>query len=70
MPTHRTGLLIIRAWVEEGSQEPLRAHVRVSDDISSGIEREVALVHLDTVMELVDAWLHGIVDEPASDTDG
>ena len=66
MPSHRTGLLIIRAWVEEGSLEPLRAQVRVTGDISSGIERTVALAHSDTVMELVDDWLQEIVG--AADT--
>jgi hypothetical protein len=67
MPSHRTGLLIIRAWVEEGSREPLRAQVRVTGDISSGIERTVALIHSDGVMELVDDWLQGIVG--AANTD-
>ena len=69
MPSHRTGLLIIRAWVEAGSAEPLRAQVRVTGDISGGIERSVALAHSDTVMELVDSWLQDIVRERVSDTD-
>lgn len=69
MPNHRTGLLIIRAWVEAGSAEPLRAQVRVTGDISGGIERTVALVQSDTVMELVDAWLQGIVGAAASEQD-
>jgi hypothetical protein len=62
MPSHRTGLLIIRAWVEEGSTEPLRAQVRVTNDISTGIERSVALGQSDTVMELVDEWLQTILE--------
>ena len=69
MPSHRTGLLIIRAWVEAGSAEPLRAQVRVTGDISSGIERTIALAQSDTVMELVDDWLQEIVGAAASDTD-
>lgn len=60
MPSHRTGLLIIRAWVEAGSTEPLRAHVRVADDISAGIDRTLTLVEADRVRELVDVWLQGI----------
>jgi hypothetical protein len=62
MPSQRTGLLIIRAWLEPGSSEPLRAHIRVTSDISAGIERTVALAESDTVMELVDEWLQGMVD--------
>jgi hypothetical protein len=62
MPTHRTGLLIIRAWTEPGSTEPLRAQIRVTQDISTGIERTVALAQSDTVMELVDEWLQAIVE--------
>ena len=68
MPSHRTGLLIIRAWLEPGSTEPLRAHIRVTSDISAGIEQSVALAESDTVIELVDEWLQGIVEaDPAAD---
>jgi hypothetical protein len=62
MPSQRTGLLIIRAWLEPGSTEPLRAHIRITSDISTGIERTVALTESDTVMELVDEWLQGMVE--------
>ncbi len=40
----RSGLLIIRAWIEPGSSEPLRAHIRLSTDGSAGIERTLTLV--------------------------
>ena len=62
MPSQRTGLLIIRAWLEPGSSEPLRAQIRVTSDISTGIERTVALAESDTVMELVNEWLQGMVE--------
>ena len=62
MPSHRTGLLIIRAWLEPGSTDPLRAQIRVTTDISTGIERTVALAESDTVMKLVDEWLQGIIE--------
>jgi hypothetical protein len=57
--------LIIRAWVEGGSAEPLRAHVRVTDDISTGMERSLTLT-LDqpaAVGELVDTWLQGVLND-------
>jgi hypothetical protein len=38
MPAALTGLFIIRAWIEEGSSEPLRAHIRLTTDVSSGFE--------------------------------
>lgn len=62
MPTHRTGLLIIRAWVEDESAEPLRAHVRLTGDISHGIEHTLTLVRADAVRDTVGAWLRGILD--------
>ena len=62
MPSHRTGLLIIRAWIEDGSAQRLRAHVRVTDDVSAGIERTVTLVQSDTVGELVDSWLESVLE--------
>ncbi len=62
MPSHRTGLLIIRAWVEEGSTEPLRAQVRVTGDISTGLGRTATHVQLDAVGDVVDSWLQGMLD--------
>jgi hypothetical protein len=67
MPSHRTGLLIIRAWVEEGSADPLRAQVRVTGDISTGIEHTLTLVQPDTVGELVDTWLEGVLGARTAD---
>ncbi|MDQ6727031.1 MAG: hypothetical protein M3066_12820 [Actinomycetota bacterium] len=57
MADDQTGLLIIRAWVEEGSAEPLRAHIRLSTDISSGVERTFTLTRTDSVRAAVGEWL-------------
>jgi len=57
MPTHQTGMLIIRAWTEEGSAEPLRAHVRVTRDVANGIEHSLTLARPDDVIAAVDGWL-------------
>jgi hypothetical protein len=62
MANHRTGLLIIRALVEEGSDEPLRAQIRVTGDLAADVTRSVTLVTSARVGELVDAWLDGILD--------
>ncbi len=70
MPSHRTGLLIIRAWVEEGSAEPLRAQIRVTGDISAETMRTLTLVQLDDVGELVASWLQGILDATDAEAAG
>lgn len=53
----RTGLLIIRAWIEEGSSEPLRAQIRISDDVSDGFRRTVTLCRPEAVCAEVQEWL-------------
>ena len=59
-PSDHTGLLIIRAWTEQGSSEPLRAQVRLSTDVSVGIERTLTLVRDDDVCAAVREWLAGM----------
>ena len=63
MGRDRTGLLIIRAWVEEGASEPLRAQVRVSSDVSAGFERELTLVRVDDVCATLKEWLADILSD-------
>jgi hypothetical protein len=54
--TH-TGLLIIRAWAEPGSSSPLRVQIRLTTDVSLGVERSETLTEADAVVEVVRAWL-------------
>ena len=64
MPKDRTGLLIIRAWTEDGSSAPLRAQLSMTSDVSMGMER--TSVHTD-VIEVgteVESWLRGILQGP------
>jgi hypothetical protein len=64
--SHRTGLLIIRAWVEVGSSDPLRANVRITDDVAQGIERTLEVVHPEAVDRIVGAWIRGMLElQPA-----
>ena len=60
------GLLIIRAWVEEGSDERLRAEVRITNDVSAGIQRTVTLARPEEVRAAVDAWLAGVLGASVS----
>ena len=59
--TTRTGLLIIRAWVEPGSSLPLRAQIRLTTDVSSGFEHSLTIAQTETVIEAVQAWLSEIM---------
>lgn len=63
MPIQRTGLLIVRAWVEPGSTAPLRARIQVADDISGGF-RTLVLSQADEVERLVAQWLQDVMSPP------
>jgi hypothetical protein len=57
MPPPRTGLLILRVWIEDGSADPLRAQVSVTHDVEGGIERTLSLAHPADVTRVVDDWI-------------
>ena len=57
MPIGSTGLLIIRAYLETDSPVPLTAEIRLTSDVSAGIERTLTLVDVDRVAEVVRNWL-------------
>lgn len=50
------GLPIIRAWTEPGSSGPLRAEVRLTTDVSTGVQPLVTLCRPDDVTSMVSAW--------------
>ena len=57
MPLDRTGLLIIRAWIEHGSSKPLRAQIRLTTDVAGGFESEMTLADVNAVSAAVETWL-------------
>lgn len=61
MAIDRTGVLIIRAWIDEGSSEPLRAHILMTNDVSHGYERTVTLRRTEAVSAQVEEWLSGFL---------
>ena len=65
-----TGLLIIRAYLETESSSPLRAEIRLTSDVSAGIERTFTLADRDRVAEVVRSWLDEILDGPAAGSEG
>ena len=66
MSASRTGLLIIRAWIEERSSEPLRAHIRLTTDVSSGFEETMTLSQVPAVCEAVETWLGNLLSGSAT----
>jgi hypothetical protein len=54
--TH-TGLLIIRAWAEPGSPSPLRVQIRLTTDVSLGMEHSETTTEADAAIEIVQTWL-------------
>ncbi|MEU6105466.1 hypothetical protein [Streptomyces flaveolus] len=64
MTASSTGVMIIRVWVEEGSAHPLRAHVRVTADIASGVERSMTLTRVDAVCRVIREWLEEMITDP------
>ncbi len=55
------GLLVLRAWVEGGSERPLRVEVRLTADSGRGFERELMFSEPAAVEALVRAWLDGVL---------
>jgi hypothetical protein len=68
--TFRTGLLIIRAWVEPGSSSPLRAQIRLTTDISQGFRPALTVAEKEAVVEAVQAWLSEILANSSTVEDG
>ena len=58
-----TGLMVVRAWTEPGSTEPLRAHIRIARDVAHGFERSFTVSRKDSVVSAVEAWLASVCDE-------
>ncbi|MFZ0217371.1 MAG: hypothetical protein WAM30_15675 [Candidatus Dormiibacterota bacterium] len=70
MVTDSTGLLIIRARIEPGSVSPLRIEIRLTTDVSVGIQRTVNLTDAESVATVVQSWLVGIGDGTSVDLRG
>ena len=63
MPLDHTGLLIIRAWVEQGSSKRLRAQIRLTTDVTAGFASELTFADVSGVSEAVEAWLEDVLLE-------
>jgi hypothetical protein len=54
-------LLVLRAWVEDGSERPLRVEVRLTADSGRGFERELVFSEPAAVEAVVRAWLADVL---------
>lgn len=63
MTASSTGVLIIRAWIEERSEQPLRATIRYTTDISAGANHSLTLTDVDAVCQTVRRWLQDVLDD-------
>jgi hypothetical protein len=62
--TTGVALLTIRAWCEEGSEHPLRAEVRIADDVASGFRSTLTSVHTEAVVAAVREFLDSVLCLP------
>lgn len=53
--------MIIRAWLEHGSEKPLRAHIRLTHDIAAGFSSEETLIDSAAVAAAVESWLDSVL---------
>ena len=67
MPLDKTGLLIIRAWVERGLSKPLRAQIRLSTDVAASFTSEITLADINAVSAAVETWLQDVLDNALPD---
>jgi hypothetical protein len=65
--TAAVALLTIRAWQEEGSENPLRAEIRLTRDVSLGFQAARTVVHTERVVEAVQTFLEDVLSSSTTD---
>ena len=65
--TIAVALLTIRAWREEGSENPLRAEIRLTRDVSLGFQAARTVAHTEGVVEAVQTFLEGVLSSSTRD---
>jgi hypothetical protein len=58
--TTGVALLTIRAWCEEGSEHPLRADIKVADDVASGFRPTQTVADAEAVVGAVRDFLDSV----------
>ena len=63
--TERSGVLVVRAWVEGGTPEGLRARITQSRDLTSGEQLVTTTAHVEEIIGTIRAWLDALLsDQP------
>jgi hypothetical protein len=62
-PTAAAGVLLVRAWVEDGSPSGLRARITQTRDLTSDEQIITIAASIDEVCRTVRAWLEELVDQ-------
>jgi hypothetical protein len=62
-PTAAAGVLLVRAWVEDGSPSGLRARITQTRDLTSDEQTITIAASIDEVCRTVRIWLEDLVDQ-------
>lgn len=57
-------MLVVHAWLEQGSAKPLRATIRHTADASAGFTNRTTVTDVDAAVALVRRWLEEVVADP------
>lgn len=63
--TPAVALLTIRAWCEAGSESPLRAEIRLTQDVGSGFQTRLTAARTETVVNAVRVFLEDVLSPSA-----
>jgi len=61
--TERSGVLVVRAWVEGGTPAGLRARITQSRDLTSNEQTITATATVEGIIAAVQAWLDALLSE-------
>ena len=62
-PSERTGVLVLRVWIEPGGEDGLRARITASDDLERAEQRSVAAASVDDVVRVVREFVERFVEQ-------
>jgi hypothetical protein len=65
--TERTGVLVIRAWIESNGDERLRARITQTLDIEQREQSSTAAATADEIYAAVSLWLSALTERPGDE---
>jgi hypothetical protein len=60
LPADRTGVVVVRVWLEPGHEQGLRARITATD-LATSREMTVSAASIDEIVEIVRAWIDSFV---------